>query len=65
MFGKGKGEKKMNLQDVFNNNKSKLSKLAEKNTKRNEDGLTVVDKNDEWRTEDHHKIASLNLALNN
>jgi hypothetical protein len=65
MFGKGKGEKKMNLQDVFNNNKSKLSKLAEKNTKRNKDGLTVVDKNDEWRTEDYHKIAFLSLALNN
>jgi hypothetical protein len=38
-----------NLKDVFESNREKILELAEKNTKRNEDGLTIIEKNDPWR----------------
>ncbi|WP_280157039.1 MULTISPECIES: hypothetical protein [Bacillus amyloliquefaciens group] len=41
----------LNLEEVFNDEKSRnaLLKLAEQNTKRNKDGLTVIEKHDPWR----------------
>lgn len=59
MFGKRKGDKKMNLQDIFNANRKELNQLAERNTKRNEDGRTVVRKDDPWRNEDFHNNNSI------
>ena len=39
--------------DLLNENqKEKAIKIAQENTKRNEDGLTVIEKNDVWREED-------------
>ena len=37
------------LRDVANRHKNKLRELAVKNTIRNEDGLTVIEKGDPWR----------------
>ncbi|MEC5261352.1 MULTISPECIES: hypothetical protein [Bacillus amyloliquefaciens group] len=41
----------LNLEEVFNDEKSRnaLLKLAEQNTKRNKDGLTIIEKHDPWR----------------
>lgn len=44
----------MTLQEVLAKKRDKLFNAAEKNTKRNEDGLTTVDKNDPWRHEFSH-----------
>lgn len=46
-----RGRKKL-LKDVVRKNSNKLYNIALKNTKRNEDGLTVVEKGDTWRDED-------------
>ncbi|HDR4520603.1 TPA: hypothetical protein QCQ26_005181 [Bacillus cereus] len=48
------GKKIMNLSDVVARNRDKLLRIAERNTHRNEDGLTVVKKDDPWRREDEH-----------
>ncbi|MDM5216885.1 hypothetical protein [Bacillus velezensis] len=41
----------LKLEEVFNDEKSRKSllKLAEQNTKRNRDRLTVIEKHDSWR----------------
>lgn len=43
------------LKDVVKRNKIKLHKLAEKNTVRNVNGLTVASKDDVWREDDSFK----------
>ncbi len=40
------------LKEVVKRNRSKLHKIAEKNTVRNENGLTVLQKDDVWREDD-------------
>lgn len=41
----------LNLEEIINDKKcsNALLKLAEQNTKRNRDGLTVIEKHDSWR----------------
>ncbi|MDA2300426.1 hypothetical protein PDN43_14390 [Bacillus cereus] len=47
-----KGRGNMNLNELVAKNNQKIFNIAERNTVRNEDGLTVVKKDDPWRRED-------------
>jgi len=37
--------------EIIKKNKEKIQKIAEENTKRNQDGLPVISKDDPWRKE--------------
>ncbi|MCT6511970.1 hypothetical protein OQZ55_18610 [Bacillus subtilis] len=42
------------LKQLATTHRSKLLEIAKRNTKRNEDGLTVIEKGDAWREDDEH-----------
>ncbi|CAI8827781.1 hypothetical protein MHH84_03280 [Bacillus sp. FSL K6-1109] len=42
------------LKQLAATHRSKLIEIAKRNTKRNEDGLTVIEKGDAWREDDEH-----------
>lgn len=46
-----KGDDNMDLKDFINQNKEKIRKLSEQNTKKNSKGEVVITKNDPWRNE--------------
>jgi hypothetical protein len=50
-----RGKKKASNMDSFNDflekNKDKIRKIAESNTKRNQNGVPVITKDDPWRKE--------------
>ncbi len=50
------------LKDVARKHGNKLYQLARENSKRNEDGITVVEKNDPWRNEDDDKPEKYRLS---
>lgn len=48
----GKGEEPMSIDtEVIKKHKEAILKIAKANTKKNEDGLTVIEKDDPWRNE--------------
>ena len=47
-----KKERSNMLKDVAKRHRSRLQAEAKKNTVRNEDGLTVIQKDDPWREDD-------------
>lgn len=51
MSGKKENDKMAVDTKFIEKNKEKIKKIAEANTKKNKDGLTVLDKNDPWREE--------------
>ncbi len=46
-----KGDGNMDLKDFIIQNKEKIRKLSEQNTKRNSKGEVVITKSDPWRNE--------------
>lgn len=52
------------LKDVATKHRNQLFKIAQKNVKRNEDGLTVIEKDDPWR-DDEDETESFKLLRDN
>lgn len=50
-----------NFNDFLEKNKDKIRNLTESNTKRNEDGLPVITKDDPWRQEKEWDLYLNNL----
>lgn len=63
-----KGEKESNMNnfnDFLAKNKDKIRKVTESNTKRNENGVPVITKDDPWRKETEWNTIYKELSLTN
>jgi hypothetical protein len=51
MCGEKKGNEMDNFKEFLEKNKEKIYKITESNTKRNENGIPIITKDDPWRQE--------------